>query len=80
MWGAFLAAGIAELLHCEKSCNALEYRRILQNGLLPTNEKLLSKDFFFQQTMILPKLQRQSRSGLQTSPSGLCFGLVRVQI
>jgi len=44
VWGAILAAGIAELLHCEKTFNALEYRRILQNGLLPTNEKLLSKE------------------------------------
>ena len=42
VWGAFLAAG--ELLHCEKSFTALEYRTILQNGLLPTNEKLLSKE------------------------------------
>jgi len=37
--GAFLAAGFDELLHCEKSNNALEYRRILQRGLLSTNEK-----------------------------------------
>ena len=42
-----------ELLHCEKSINALEYRRILQKGLLPTIEKLFSKeeqsDVIFQQ-------------------------------
>ena len=30
--------------HCEKSINALEYRRILQKGLLPTIEKLFSKE------------------------------------
>jgi len=36
--------GDGELLHCEKSFNALEYRRIFQNVLLPTNEKLLSKE------------------------------------
>jgi len=34
VWGAFLGAGIGELLHCEKLFNALEYWRILQNGLL----------------------------------------------
>ena len=53
MWGAFSAAGTGELLHCEKSMNALEYRRILQKGLLPTIEKLFSKaeqsDVIFQQ-------------------------------
>jgi len=46
VWEAFLAAGIDELLHCEKSFNALEFR-ILQNGLLPTKEKLLSKVFIY---------------------------------
>ena len=35
-WEAFSAAGTGELLHCEKSMNALEYKRILQKGLLPT--------------------------------------------
>ena len=53
VWGAFSAAGTGELLHCEKSMNALEYRRILQKGLLPTIEKLFSKeeqsDVIFQQ-------------------------------
>uniref|UniRef100_A0A673L1A8 Tc1-like transposase DDE domain-containing protein n=1 Tax=Sinocyclocheilus rhinocerous TaxID=307959 RepID=A0A673L1A8_9TELE len=47
------AAGAAELLHSEKSINALEYKRILQNCLLTTVEKLLSKekrsDVIFQQ-------------------------------
>ena len=43
VWGAFSAAGIGELLHNEKSKNALEYRIILQKGLLPTIEKLFSK-------------------------------------
>jgi len=36
----FLAAGIGEILQCEKTFFALKYRRILQNGLLPKNEKL----------------------------------------
>jgi len=44
VFGVFLAAGIGELFYCEKSFNALEWRRILQNGLLHTNEKLLSKE------------------------------------
>ena len=49
----FSAAGTGELLHCEKSINALEYRRILQKSLLPTIDKLFSKaeqsDVIFQQ-------------------------------
>ena len=53
VWGAFSAAGTGELLHCEKSMNALEYRRIWQRGLLPTIEKLFSieeySDVIFQQ-------------------------------
>ena len=53
VWGAFSAAGTGELLHCEKSINALESRRILQKGLPPTIEKLFSKaersDVIFQQ-------------------------------
>ena len=40
VWGAFSAAVTGELFHCEKSINALEYRIILQKGLLPTIEKL----------------------------------------
>ena len=32
VWGAFSAAGTGELLHCEKSIDALEYRRIMQKG------------------------------------------------
>ena len=43
VWGAFSAAGTGELLHCEKSMNALEYRRILPKGWLHTTEKLFSK-------------------------------------
>ena len=43
VWGAFSVAGTGELLHCVNSINALEYRRILQKGLLPTIEKLFSK-------------------------------------
>jgi len=34
----------------------------------------------FNKTILLPKLQRQPRHGLRTSPSGLYLGLVRVQI
>ena len=53
VWGAFSAAGTGELVHSEKSINALEYRKILQKGLLPTIEKLFSKvkqsDVIFQQ-------------------------------
>ena len=37
MVGAFSAAGSGELLHCEKSNNALEYRLILQKDLFPHN-------------------------------------------
>ena len=56
-WGAFSAAGTGELLHCEKSINALEYRRILQKGLLPTIEKFFLKQnnqmLFFNKTILL---------------------------
>ena len=62
--------------HCEKSINALEYRRILQKSLLPTIEKLFSEVMlFFNKTMLLPTLQRPPKG-----PSGSCFGPVRVQI
>jgi len=44
VWGDVLAAGNAELLHCEKSFNVFEYRRVLQNAFLPTIEMLLSKE------------------------------------
>jgi len=37
-------AGFGDMLHCEKSFNALEYRRILQKGLLLKSEKLLSQE------------------------------------
>ena len=83
VWGAFSAAGTGELLHCEKSINALEYRRILQKGLLPTIEKLFWRNnqiLFFNKTMLLPTLQRPPKRGLRTSPSGSCLGPVRVQI
>ena len=53
VWGAFSTAGTGELVTCEKSMNDLEYRRILQKGLLPTIEILFSKaeqsDVIFQQ-------------------------------
>jgi len=35
---------------------------------------------FFNKTTLLSKLQGQPRSDLRTSPSGLCFSLIRVQI
>jgi len=44
VWGDVLAAGNAELLHCEKSFNVFEYRRVLQNAFLPTIETLLPKE------------------------------------
>ena len=56
----FSSASTGELLHCEKSINALEYRIILQKGLLPSicflkrNNQML----FFNKTMLLPTLQR----------------------
>jgi len=37
VWGAFLAAGIGELILCGKSFNALDW---MQKGLLPTSKKL----------------------------------------
>ena len=64
VWGAFLAAGTGELLHCEKSINALEYRRILQKGLLPTIEKFLKRNnqmLFFNKKMLLPTLQKTTK-------------------
>jgi len=36
----FLAASIGELLHCENSFKALEYMRILQNGLETSRQPL----------------------------------------
>lgn len=36
--GSFLTVGTGQLLHCEKSINALEYRKILQKFLLATIE------------------------------------------
>jgi len=44
VWRAFLAAGMGEQIDFENSFIALEYRRLLQNGLLPTHEKFLSKE------------------------------------
>jgi len=41
---SLLAAGIGELLYCERSFNALECMGIFQNDLLSTNKKLLSKE------------------------------------
>ena len=79
VWGAFSAVGTGELLHCEKSINALEYRIILQkvpqfpqlkSCFLKRNNQML----FFNKTMLLPTLQRPPKCGLRTSPSGSCFG------
>ena len=81
VWGAFSAAG--ELLYCKKSINALEYRRILQKGLLPTIEKLFSKveqsDVIFQQDNAPAHTARPPKCGLRTNPSGSCFGPVKAQ-
>ena len=75
VWGAFSAAGTGELLHCEKSINALEYWRILQKGLLPTIEKLFSKeeqsDVIFNKTMLLSTLQRPPKCGLRSQAHDL---------
>lgn len=38
MMGSLFTCWYGELLHCEKLVNALEYKSILQNGLLPTTE------------------------------------------
>ena len=61
----FLAAGTGELLHCEKSFNALEYRIILQKGLLLPIAQLKccflkrnNQMFNFNKTVLLPTLQR----------------------
>jgi len=56
---------MCELLHCEKSINALEYRRVLQNGLLPTFEKLLCKeersDVMFHQDNAPPQIAKTTK-------------------
>jgi len=70
VWGAFLAAGIGEILHCQKSFNAVEYRRTLQNGLFP---QIKRGKILILKKMLQPKWQRQPRSGLKTSPSGSCL-------
>jgi len=54
---------VGELLHCEKSLNALKNKRILQNGLLPTNDKLLSE-----------RNDQQDDALVQRSGLRICFG------
>ena len=76
VWGTFSPAGTGELLHCEKSINALEYRIILQKGLLSTSCFLKQNNqmLFFNWTILLPTLQRPPKCDLVTSPSSSCFG------
>ena len=68
VWGAFSAAGTGELLHCEKSINALEYR----NGLLPTIEKLFVKaeqsDVIFQQDNAPAYTAKATKTWLENHP------------
>ena len=77
VWGAFSAAGTGELLHCEKSINALEYRRILQKGLLPTIEKLFSKaeqsDVIFQQDNTPAHTAKTTKTWLENKSIRLMF-------
>jgi len=47
VWRAFLAAGMGEQIDFENSFIALEYRRLLQNGLLPTHLKRNDLMLFF---------------------------------
>ena len=61
VWGAFSAAGTGDLLHNEKSITALEYRRILQKGLLPTIEKEQS-DVVFQQDNALVQTAKTTKT------------------
>jgi len=77
---AFLGAGIDELLHSEKSFNALEYRKILQNGVFPAYEKLLEEwsDVTFQHDNALAQTTKKWFEN--KSNRLMFFGLVRVQI
>ena len=83
VWGAFSAAGTGELVHCEKSINALEYMRILQKGLLLTIEKLFSKaehsDVIFQQDNAPAHTAKTTKTWLENKSIRLMFS-VRVQI
>ena len=57
--------------YCRKACFPQ-----LKSCFLKRNNQML----FFNKTMLLPTLQRPPKHGLRTSPSGSCFGPVRVQI
>ena len=63
----FSAAGTGELLHCEKSINTLEYRRILQKACFPQLISCFLKQnnqiLFFNKTIVLPTLQRPPKRG-----------------
>ena len=84
VWGAFSGAGTGELLHCEKSINALECRIIMQKCLLPTNENLFSKeeqsDVIFQKDNAPAHTAKTTKTWVENKSIRLCFGLVRVQI
>ena len=57
--------------YCRKAC----FPQLKSCFLKQKNQML-----FFNKTMLLPTLQRPPKRGLRTSPSGSCFGPVRVQI
>lgn len=62
--------------------DALEYERILQNGVLPTTEKLSKEersDVIVQYENAPVYTAKTTISGLR-SPSGSCFGFVGIQI
>ena len=70
VWGAFSDAGTGELLHCEKSINALEYRRKLKKGLLPTIEKLFYEEMLsFNKIMLLPTTKKSITLMFWPSPN-----------
>ena len=77
VWGAFSAAGTGELLHCEKSINALEYRRILLKGLLLISEKFFSKeeqsDVIFQQDNAPAHTAKTTKMWFENKSSRLMF-------
>ena len=76
VWGAFSAAGTGELLHCEKSIHSLEYRRILHKGLIPTIEKLSSKEEqsnVFQQDNAPAQTAKTTKTWLENKSIRLMF-------
>lgn len=43
LWGAFSSDGVCELVWCDKSINAKEYEKVLENGWLPSIHTLFSQ-------------------------------------